>query len=170
MKVLIMSDSHGLTHEISIIKERHKHEVATMIHCGDSELTKNDPNMNGLIAVRGNCDRDADYPNTVVEEIAGKRFLITHGHLFNVKMTLFNLSLKGEEVEANIICFGHSHAAGSELIDGKLYINPGSIREPRGRKEKTYTILDIAQNQVTVTFHDDQGKIVKALSRTYQIG
>ena len=170
MKVLIMSDSHGLTDEINIIKERHKHDVMTMIHCGDSELAKNDPVMSGLMAVRGNCDRDSNYPNTVVEEIAGKRFLITHGHLFNVKTTLLNLSLKGEEAEANIICFGHSHAAGSEFIDGKLYINPGSIREPRGRKEKTYTILDIALHQVTVTFHDVQGKIVEALSCTYRIG
>ena len=49
MKVLIMSDSHGLTHEISIIKESHKHDVAKMIHCGDSELAKSDPNMSELI-------------------------------------------------------------------------------------------------------------------------
>ena len=97
MKVLIMSDSHGLTHEISIIKERHKQDVTAMIHCGDSELEKNDPYMNGMITVRGNCDRDSAYPNIVVEEIAGKRFLITHGHLYNVNMTLLNLSLKGEE-------------------------------------------------------------------------
>ena len=60
--------------------------------------------MNGLITVRGNCDHDSAYPNMVVEEMAGKRLLITHGHLYNVKMTLFNLSLKSEEAEANIIC------------------------------------------------------------------
>ena len=89
--------------------------------------------------------------------------MITHGHLFNVKMTLFNVSLKAEEEKANIICFGHTHAAGSELIDGKLYINPGSIRQPRGRKEKTYAILDIFQNQVNVTFHDVQGKLVETV-------
>lgn len=170
MKVLIMSDSHGLTHEISIIKERHQHEVVTMIHCGDSELEKNDSNMAGMIAVRGNCDHDSAYPNTVVEEFAGKRFLITHGHLYNVKMTLFNLSLKAEEEEANIICFGHSHAAGSEFIDGKLYINPGSIHQPRGRKEKTYAILDILQDQVYVTFYDVQGEKIDPLSCTYQMG
>lgn len=169
MKVLIMSDSHGLTHEISIIKERHAHDVTAMIHCGDSELVKKNPFMNGLIAVRGNCDPDSAYPKNVVEEIAGKRFLITHGHLYNVKMTLFNLSLKSEETDANFICFGHSHAAGSELIDGRLYINPGSIREPRGRQEKTYAILEIVQNQATVTFHEVQGEIVEALTSTYHI-
>lgn len=169
MKVLIMSDSHGLTHEISIIKERHKHEVSAMIHCGDSELDKKDHSMNGLIAVRGNCDRDPNYPNTVVETFANLRFLITHGHLFNVKMTLLNLSLKAEEEAADIICFGHSHSAGSELIEGKLYINPGSISEPRGRKEKTYVILDIVQNKINVTFYDLQGKMVEPLSTSYQM-
>lgn len=170
MKVLIMSDSHGLTHEISIIKERHQHEVDTFIHCGDSELAKNDPDMAGLVSVRGNCDYDSTYPKTVVEEIASMRFLITHGHLYNVKMTLFNLSLKAEEEEADIICFGHSHTAGSELINGKLYINPGSIRQPRGRNEKTYAILDFHKNQVHVDFYDVQGEHVEPLSCTYQIG
>lgn len=63
-------------------------------------------------------------------------FFITHGHLYNIKMTLMNLAYKSEEAEADIICFGHSHAAGSELIEGKLFINPGSIRQPRDEKRK----------------------------------
>ena len=50
MKVLIMSDSHGLTHEISMITDRHKQEVAAMIHCGDSELERNDPHMEEFLA------------------------------------------------------------------------------------------------------------------------
>jgi len=53
MKVLIMSDSHGLTHEISMIADRHKQEVAAMIHCGDSELERNDPHMSEFLAVAG---------------------------------------------------------------------------------------------------------------------
>lgn len=170
MKVLVMSDSHSLTNEISIIMDRHKHEVTAMIHCGDSELLKCDPNMNGWIAVRGNCDYDSSYPNDVVEEIAGKRILITHGHLYNVKMTLLNLSYKSEETNANIVCFGHTHAAGSELINGNLFINPGSIHQPRGRKEKTYVILDIVNNRVKVWFYDIKGNSVEELNSTYQIG
>ncbi|RID86385.1 metallophosphoesterase [Peribacillus asahii] len=169
MKVLVMSDSHGLTDEISIIAERHKHEVVSMIHCGDSELMKEDPLMMEWTAVRGNCDRDMTYPNDIVEEIADQKFLITHGHLYNVKMTLLSISYRSEETDAKIICFGHSHAAGSELIDGRLYVNPGSIRQPRGRKEKTYAILDIINQQVNVTFYDITGKVVEELNNTYQI-
>ncbi|KWW15945.1 MULTISPECIES: metallophosphoesterase [Peribacillus] len=168
MKVLIMSDSHGLTQEIGMITDRHKHEVAAMIHCGDSELERKDPLMKDFLAVRGNCDYDAAYPNDVVENIAGKRFFLTHGHLYNIKMTLMNVAYKSEEMGADIICFGHSHAAGSEMIDGKLFINPGSIRQPRGRIEKTYAILELEKDQLEITYYDLEGKIVDELRNTYQ--
>ncbi|MGE6375615.1 metallophosphoesterase family protein [Peribacillus muralis] len=168
MKVLIMSDSHGLTQEISMISDRHKQEVAAMIHCGDSELERKDPLMEDFLAVRGNCDYDDAYPDDFVENIAGKRFFLTHGHLYNIKMTLMNLAYKSEEIGADIICFGHSHAAGSEMIDGKLFINPGSIRQPRGRMEKTYAILEIGAKQLEIIYYDLEGKIVEELRNAYQ--
>lgn len=168
MKVLIMSDSHGLTHEISMITDRHRQEVTAMIHCGDSELESKDTVLEGFLAVKGNCD-EGGFPNDLIQDIAGKRFFITHGHLYNIKMTLMNLSYKSEEAGADIICFGHSHAAGSELIDRRLFINPGSIRQPRGRKEKTYAVLNIDENQFELSYYDLEGNIVEELNKTYKI-
>lgn len=170
MKTLIISDSHGLTEEVQVIKNRHQKDVDAMIHCGDSELQKKSPVMAGFIGVRGNCDYDTGYPNAIVEEIDGTRFLVTHGHLYNIKMTLMNLSYKAEEENASIICFGHSHQAGSELIDGRLYINPGSIRLPRGREERTYVIVEVTGKDVSVTFYDHEGTEVKDLNRAYNLG
>lgn len=170
MKTLIISDSHGLTEEVEVIKNRHQKDVDAMIHCGDSELQQESPVMDNFIGVRGNCDYDPGYPDAIVEEIAGTRFLVTHGHLYNIKMSLMNLSYKAEEEDASIICFGHSHHAGSELIDGRLYINPGSIRLPRGRKEKTYVIVEVADKEAAVTFYDHKGAEVKDLNRTYILG
>ncbi|WP_110927136.1 metallophosphoesterase family protein [Bacillus massiliglaciei] len=169
MKVLIMSDSHGLTEEIQQIKARHEGEIEAAIHCGDSELPKDAPEMDSLLAVRGNCDYDAAYPNDLTETIGGRRFFVTHGHHYNVKMTLMNLAYKSEEAEADIVCFGHSHAAGSEMIGKSLFINPGSIRQPRGRIEKTYVILEINGEEAKVTFFDTEGNPVQALSRIYQL-
>ena len=40
------------------------------------------------------------------------------------------------KVGAQVACFGHSHVLGAELIDGVLFINPGSILLPRQRVEK----------------------------------
>ncbi|RFU71536.1 metallophosphoesterase [Peribacillus saganii] len=167
MKVLIMSDSHGLTHEISNIKERHSGEVEAMIHCGDSELPFGSPEMSRFLAVRGNCDFDKDYPEQLSEDLEGFRFYITHGHLYNVKISLINLSYKAEEVDAQIVCFGHSHIAGSEMINGTLFINPGSIRLPKMRAEKTYVILENSGNEVNVNFYDLEGNSVDGLSQTY---
>jgi uncharacterized protein len=169
MKVLIMSDSHGLTEEMANIKERHQYDVQRMIHCGDSELAFNDLQMKNFLAVGGNCDYDAAYPDDQIEMIGNKRFFITHGHLHNVKMTLLNLSYKAEEADASVICFGHTHLAGSEMINGRLFINPGSIRLPRGRAEKTYVILEGNSKEMTVTFYDIDGMVVKELTKTYHV-
>ncbi|CAH0346305.1 metallophosphoesterase [Bacillus sp. CECT 9360] len=170
MKVLIMSDSHGLTHEINLIKERHGHEVDAMIHCGDSELPMRATEMKGFLTVRGNCDYDEAYPDERLEEIGGLHFFVAHGHLYNVKMTLMNLAYKSEETNADIVCFGHSHIAGSEMVDGTLFINPGSIRLPREIRDKTYVILEHVNQETKVTFFNLAGNEIKNLSRTYQLG
>ena len=58
MRALIVSDSHGFTDELLMIKNRHKDEVDIMLHCGDSELEAASEEMDSFIAVRGNCDFD----------------------------------------------------------------------------------------------------------------
>ncbi|SFC56058.1 hypothetical protein SAMN05443252_104312 [Bacillus sp. OV322] len=169
MKILVLSDSHGSMEGLKAIKERHQKECDAMIHCGDSELQKSDPLMQGFLAVRGNCDSDANYPDILVEEIGKFRFLITHGHHYNVKMTLLSLSYKSSEEEADIVCFGHSHIAGSEMIGKTLFINPGSITLPKARLEKTYAILETEEQEVKVTFFNSKGSIIKDLSKTYHL-
>ncbi|WP_078545259.1 metallophosphoesterase family protein [Litchfieldia alkalitelluris] len=169
MKALIVSDSHGLTNELIMIKERHKGTVDTMIHCGDSELNYQSEELEGFTKVRGNCDFDQHFPKEVVENLDDKKLFVTHGHLYNCKMTLLNLKYRAEELSANIVCFGHSHVAGTEVIDHILFINPGSIRLPRMRKERTYAILEIDDNNITVTFYDLNGEKVDLLTTEYTL-
>ncbi|MEK5441614.1 metallophosphoesterase family protein [Fredinandcohnia sp. FSL W7-1320] len=164
MKVLILSDSHGLTKELLDIKERHKNDVEFMFHLGDSELSSQSEEMSGFSVVRGNCDFDSNYPNDMIVLLNGLKVYLTHGHLYNVKMSLMNLSYRAREVGASIVCFGHSHIAGTELIDGVLFINPGSFRLPRMRKERTYVIVEVDNNQADVVFYDSEGNIVEELS------
>lgn len=164
MKVLIVSDSHGLTGELLQIKRRHKHEVDAFIHCGDSELPKGADPIEDMLIVRGNCDFEAKFPNEIIQSIGSYRFFITHGHLYSVKSNLMRLKYRAEEQQAKIVCFGHSHIAGAEVIDGILFINPGSIFLPRMRKEKTYVILELSNGQAIVEFYDLNGEIVSNLS------
>jgi len=164
MKVLILSDSHGLTKELLDIKERHKNDVEFMLHLGDSELSSQTEEMSGFSVVRGNCDFDSNYPNDMIVLLNGLKVYLTHGHLYNVKMSLMNLSYRAREVGASIVCFGHSHIAGAELIDDVLFINPGSFRLPRMRKERTYVIVEVDNNQAEIVFYDSEGNVVEELS------
>lgn len=162
-KVLILSDSHGLTSELTMIKERH--QLDHMIHCGDSELSFNAPELAGFFTVAGNCDFDSEFEDEMTMQIDGLKFFITHGHLYNVHPSLLELAYKAEEVEANIVCYGHTHVVHAEKAHNQLFINPGSIRSPRAYKEKTYAIIEWETvDNVTVHFYTLAGTIIPELS------
>ncbi|MDC3412566.1 metallophosphoesterase [Aquibacillus sp. 3ASR75-11] len=164
-KVLIMSDSHGLTDDINRIRERHVNEVDGMIHCGDSELDNDSDALYGFHVVAGNCDFDPAFKNEIVFNMNDRRFLVTHGHLHNVKTTLMSLYDRAEQLGAAIVCYGHTHAAGTERIKDCIFINPGSVRLPRGRKEKTYAIASWSDSHTfTVDYFTTNGESVEELS------
>ncbi|RDW16266.1 YfcE family phosphodiesterase [Oceanobacillus arenosus] len=139
-KVLIMSDSHGLREEITMIKTRH--QVDYLIHCGDSELEPDAVELEGFYTVAGNCDFDQRYANEQIIKIDPFTFYVTHGHLLGVKTDLTKLSMRAKEAGADVICFGHTHLAGTLQKEQQIYINPGSIRLPRRREEKTYVVME----------------------------
>ncbi|MYL19962.1 YfcE family phosphodiesterase [Halobacillus litoralis] len=140
-KVLIISDTHGLTDEVMEVKNRHR-DVDAMIHCGDSELSYGSKELEGFHYAKGNCDFEPEMENDQIFSVGDITFLVTHGHLFQVKSTLMPLSYRAEEAGAQIACFGHSHIAGAEKVKDTLFINPGSARLPRDREEPTYAILE----------------------------
>ncbi|MFC0557848.1 metallophosphoesterase family protein [Halalkalibacter alkalisediminis] len=167
MRALIISDSHGWSKELQIVLDRHRNEVDALFHCGDSELTADDPVINGVKVVSGNCDFGTDFPDDVIEQIKGVTIYVTHGHLYNVKMTHVPLSYRAEEKQAQIACFGHSHVATTFQENGVVYINPGSIRLPREHKDGTYCICEYSDSTIEVTFYNYEGKKVTELSRQF---
>ncbi|MFD2751155.1 metallophosphoesterase [Virgibacillus siamensis] len=162
-KVLIISDSHGLTTELDEIKKQHPD--AQMIHCGDSELDIDAPELEGFTKVAGNCDFDSRYPQEQTVEIGGLRFFVAHGHRHQVKRGLMTISYRAMEEDADVVCFGHTHIAGAEKSGELLLVNPGSIRLPRLRDIKTYAILEWeTPAHVNVGFRTLSGEVVEELS------
>lgn len=164
MKILIVSDSHGLQKELQEIKKRHQHEVDLFIHCGDSELNIDDLSLEGYVTVRGNCDFNAPFPEEVLKEFSGKKIFVTHGHHYSVKSSLQKLLYRAKEKNANIVCFGHSHLLGAEFIENILFINPGSLRLPRSRQEKTYCILTIGDENYSLEVYNYDSGVLTELS------
>lgn len=167
-KVLVVSDSHGLTNELEILRERHMNEVDLMIHCGDSEMMPDENVMNGYLTVKGNCDFGS-YPLETTTEIADRKFFVTHGHRYSVKTSLMNLQYKAAEMGADIVCFGHSHVLGAEVIGNTLFLNPGSIRLPRGRIDKTYVILELLDEKIKMSVYDISGRELKNLAFEFDL-
>ncbi|WP_046173997.1 metallophosphoesterase [Domibacillus indicus] len=169
MKLLIVSDNHGWDSVLADLKRRYQGKVNAMIHCGDSEMTAEDPAIAGYTVVRGNCDSEDRFPNDLLESIEECRVFVTHGHRYNIKMTLTNLAMKAKETGADFVFFGHSHTAGAEMDnDGVLYLNPGSIALPRGRREKTYAIVNVEKSKIDVRFFDEKHHEVEELACTFK--
>lgn len=155
--VLVVSDSHGLTKELDDIKA--KHNVTEMIHCGDSELKETASQLTGFNVVQGNCDLSGRFPEEEIIEIGNLRFYVTHGHLYGVKQSLMNLQYRALEVEADVVCYGHSHIAFAEKIGEQLFINPGSIRSPKKFLERSYAIVEWDnRSKVNVHFYNLAGE------------
>lgn len=162
-RVLIISDSHGLTNELIELKSRFP--TMHILHCGDSELLIDDPALENMHIVRGNCDSDSKMPYDKVIEIEQINFFVTHGHLYRVGRDLITLSYRASEDNAQIVCYGHTHMARAEKIENQIFINPGSIHSPRDRKEKTYAILEFENPEnIRVDFYTLDGKIIKELT------
>lgn len=163
MKLLIMSDTHSDTKTMEQVMERRQKEVDAIIHCGDSELTASyfDDHLH---VVRGNCDMDDSFPLEEVFSVQNTKVLVAHGHKYNVKSTLMPLFYRAQEVQASLVCFGHSHLLGAEMREGILFINPGSLLQPRGRKEKSYAIAENSGDSWEVLFYSDEHILLEKVS------
>jgi putative phosphoesterase len=146
MKILIISDSHRNKEIIREVIKTDKFDK--VIHCGDSGLKLKE--LKGIYAVRGNCDFDQKIPEEIVTVIDNKKFFISHGHKYNVKYELDRLYQKAEEISADVVCFGHTHYPGYEIINDILFINPGSLTRGRGFMKNTYAVLDTTDLSVKI--------------------
>ena len=126
MKILIISDTHKDIEKIKEVSLKYKDYIK--FDLGDRQLDKSIYEELGYISVDGNCDKEND--NLILEKnIEKNKFLLTHGHIFNVKYSYLNLYYKALEVNANYVLFGHTHIQISFIKDGITFINPGSLKD-----------------------------------------
>lgn len=162
MKTLIASDLHGSYACIKkLVKRIDSENPDQIIFCGDilyhgprNELPSEYSTMDcmkllntkadKIVAVRGNCDSEADICQMDFDlseehrelEIDGIKFFITHGHFYN---TGYLPPVSGFD----ILLHGHTHVPAFEKIsNGKYYVNPGSVSIPRGGSDNSYLIFE----------------------------
>lgn len=94
-----------------------------------------------IAAVRGNGDAGSPYDCMYLLAFAGKRFLLTHGHLAGVGDGFGPLTAAARSVAADAALYGHTHVPFWEEIGGILVLNPGSPSRPRGGTEKSFATI-----------------------------
>lgn len=143
-KIFVFSDTHGNTDGCIRIIEQAK-QLDAIIHCGDHVRDADDihsifPKI-PMYNVRGNCDFMAFEPNDKIMATDGVKIFITHGHSYNVKASLRELKVKGHELNAEVVVFGHTHVPVIELDGGMIMLNPGSSGQAG-----TYAVITIENN------------------------
>lgn len=145
MKIVVLSDTHGDANLIEQVYEQDQ-DANAFFHCGDSELAYDDAHFHNMYRVKGNCDFDRNFADDLLVPVGERSIFMTHGHLYNIKMTLTPLDYKAQETGADIVLFGHSHLLGAEQIGDTLFLNPGSLLIPRGGNPKSYATIEWQAN------------------------
>lgn len=165
---VVMSDSHGDYDIVKDIKDRYQGKVDAIFHNGDSELKSSDPVWDGIYLVRGNCDYDDGYPENNVVELNGITIAQTHGHLYQINFMWDRLDLFAQEAGADICLYGHLHRASAWRMEDIVFINPGSVLQPRGEvMEKLYALVTVTDTTIKVDFYTRNHELYPQLSQEF---
>ena len=152
MKIIFISDIHGMDKNLHIIEEEIINKKIDRLIClGDiysgyynKESVKEFLNKykNILICMEGNCDSPFDikesdfpiYPGISYIEADGIKIYITHGNKYNID--------RREGFDGDILVYGHKHTPYIKKIDNQIFICVGSISFPRDEKGCSYMIYE----------------------------
>ncbi len=152
MRILVISDSHSLEKNQKIIDLEN---CDFNVHCGDSQLMSNDPDMKSFdMTCRGNCDFDRNYQISEVKDLNGLKLMVTHGHYFDVNYSLSSLRLAAIEKDVDVAFYGHTHVVNVDYQNNVLIINPGSLRQSRSAYPTTYVVLEMLADKFIVNIKD----------------
>lgn len=110
MRLLVVSDTHG---EAPLLKIAQLAAACDLVvHLGDGfsdgqKLALMQPRP--VIQVLGNSDLPLSVVPEKVIEVESWTILLTHGHRYGVKRSLVDLISKAEEMEVDLVLFGHVH-------------------------------------------------------------
>ena len=135
MKVGVISDTHGMLRQ----------EVLEILRSCDSILHAGDINNQGILeelgriapvyVVRGNNDKEwvEHLTHDLTVQLEGLKIFMVYN-----KKEIQNLP-----PDADMVIFGHSHKYFEQVIDGKLWLNPGSCGKRRFGQEISLAVLTI---------------------------
>lgn len=152
MKILILSDSHASLSFMRLCIQTVQPDA--VVHLGDyyddGSAMQEEFKISRFYQVPGNCDKHRLYspvPETLAQKVCGVKLFMTHGHNYPVKYNSFSsLIADARRVEAQAVCFGHTHEAYCQQEeDGLWVVNPGSC----GYYGGSAALIEAQNNKIT---------------------
>ena len=127
--------------------------VDAIIHAGDIGPYKLVLDMEAIApttAVLGNTDGDMPINETAVVTLDGKKFFVQH--IVDPHRLQASLRERLKRIEPDVVVFGHTHMPFCETLGGVLFLNPGSVTQPRGDYRPSMVRLTIDHDKITPKF------------------
>jgi putative phosphoesterase len=115
----------------------------------DKTKTQNSLNWTGQHTSVNNKEFLRDLEEQITLEIGGYKLLLTHASPYSINDYVYENDTEkqaeiAEELEEDIIIFGHTHHPYNKKINDKLFINTGSLGRPKdGDNRACYCIVEI---------------------------
>jgi len=146
----ILSDNHGdwpphITESLA--------SVDAIIHAGDIGPYRLVLDMEAIApttAVLGNTDGDMPINETAVVTLDGKKFFVQH--IVDPHRLQASLRERLKRIEPDVVVFGHTHMPFCETLVDILFLNPGSVTQPRGDYRPSMVRLTIDHGKITPKF------------------
>lgn len=173
MNILIASDSHGNLEGVDYLVKKVAPKNDVMLFLGDGIRDWFDGGVCKspipFYCVGGNCDffgcsshaveGYGDVKDSLILTFGNRKIFMTHGQHYGVKGGLSRLAAFAAQADADIVLYGHTHAAAEERIDKgeqilfkelqkPLYMfNPGSMKRDFFNFP-TFGTLTVTENSV----------------------
>jgi len=151
MKILVISDIHSKKGIISRLASKIKPDY--MFFLGDGLEVFNEEILNfdadKVFKVKGNCDLFSKELSVLKIELESYKFLLTHGHNFNVKEGMLELFDYAKKEACDIVCFGHTHKPFNESINSIRFFNPGSLGDT-SLEQNSFGIIEIDGEKISL--------------------
>jgi len=133
-RYLLASDTHGNTQYLENVLRAFSFDG--LIFCGDGEGLENGlaylPGCPAEIyMVRGNNDWNPGLANDIVIPLGDRKAFVTHGHRYRLYEGIDALGTAAMARTCEFCIFGHVHRPVCRRYGSVVFLNPGSLAEPR---------------------------------------
>ena len=89
--------------------------------------------------------------------------------MYHINFTWDKLDYFAQEAEADLCLYGHLHRPAAWQVGKTLFINPGSVSQPRGEiNEKLYARVEVTDDVIKVDYFTRNHDLYPLLSKEFK--